>query len=108
MSKHTIDDIQGLPEGWEAVAYRCPVKGEYFLPTVGNIVIAGHDYVMRYLIVQKNKSRQITLVETDEYFTKSASGYRVHLNGLIQFIDTAHGSDIGENIWRVNPCKEES
>lgn len=101
MSKHTIDDIQGLPEGWEAVAYRCPVKGEYFLPTVGNIVIAGHDYVMRYLIVQKNKSRQITLVETDEVFVIRQSGYRVYSDGTVQYIENAMGSDIGEKIWRV-------
>ena len=96
MSKHTIDDIQGLPEGWEAVAYRCPVNGEYFLPTVGNIVIAGHDYVMRYLIIQKTKPREITLVETDEDNAIDGDHYRVQA-----FMDAGINIYKQPKIWRI-------
>ena len=52
MTKHTID-IEGLPEGWKPVAYRKPVKGEYFLSTIGTIETARRDYAMRYLIIKK-------------------------------------------------------
>lgn len=52
MTKHTVE-IEGLPEGWEPVAYRKPVKGEYFLSTIGTIETARRDYAMRYLIIKK-------------------------------------------------------
>ncbi len=68
--KHTIE-IEGLPEGWEPVAFRVPEPGEYFFID-GNVefsVIAS----LPYLIIKKKQPRRIVLEETSEenYLYKS-------------------------------------
>ena len=30
-------EIEGLPEGWKAIAYRCPKEGEYYWCDTGEL-----------------------------------------------------------------------
>ena len=65
--KHTIE-IEGLPEGWEAVAYRIPLESDSYWN--GHNVCSGkYHNGFASLIVQKTQPREITLVEItrDEY-----------------------------------------
>ena len=63
--KHTIK-IEGLPEGWEAVAYRIPRATDKYWN--GKEIHYGeyNDDCYAKLIVQKTKPREITLVETEQ------------------------------------------
>lgn len=65
--KQTID-IPGLPEGWRAVAYRLPKKGERcWLPGFTKIMESGMNYNdVHWFIVEKIQPRRIVLEETDE------------------------------------------
>ena len=57
--KHEIE-IPDLPEGWEAVAYRVPVEGEYYLgSSVVKLCESSFDTV--WLIVRKKQPRRIVL-----------------------------------------------
>jgi len=57
-------EIEGLPEGWEPVAFRVPHHGEYVL-FKGNVEkINGKGEVER-LIIKKKQPRRIILEETD-------------------------------------------
>lgn len=66
--KHLID-IQGLPKGWKAVAYRTPRVGECFLSN-DNPPVVMYDSLNSYgipaIIVKKIKPQRIVLEETDE------------------------------------------
>ena len=57
-------EVEGLPEGWKAVAYRRPYPQEYILKSEGamKVRIRGEQ---PWLIIEKIKPREITLVETD-------------------------------------------
>ena len=63
MSKHEIE-VEGLPEGWEPVAYRCPKNYEKFLLD-GEIKTAAADYATEFMIVKKKQPRRIAFEETD-------------------------------------------
>lgn len=67
MSKHEIE-VEGLPDGWEPVAYRCPKNYEKFLLD-GEIKTAAADYATEFMIVKKKQPRRIVLeeVNTVEY-----------------------------------------
>ncbi len=58
-------EIEGLPEGWKGVAYRRPYPQEYILKSEGamKVRIRGEQ---PWLIIERIKQREITLVETDE------------------------------------------
>lgn len=97
MNKHTIV-IEGLPEGWEPVAFRVPEYLEYYFSRYG-FEQATDEWPDRpaAIIIQKTKPREITLVETD-----INADY-----GESRFIDLP-GVEIkvrANKIWRV---KEES
>ena len=62
--KHEIE-IPDLPEDLEAVAYRKPKAGEYYLTPDWITVEALHDYKLAHLIVRKKQPRRIVLEETD-------------------------------------------
>jgi len=62
--KHEIE-IPDLPEGWEAVSFRVPEEGEYYLGS-GGIKLAQTDFHYRWLIVRKKNPRRIVLEETGE------------------------------------------
>lgn len=59
-------EVEGLPEGWKAVAYRRPYPQEYILKSEGamKVRIRGEQ---PWLIIEKIQPREITLVETDEF-----------------------------------------
>ena len=61
--KHEIE-IPDLPEGWEAVAYRVPVEGEYYLGSSG-VKLCESSFDTVWLIVRKKQPRRIVLDETD-------------------------------------------
>ena len=63
-NKHEIK-IKGLPDGWRAVAYRCPKSGEKFL-IEDETHTALMDMAYPYLIVEKIQPRRIVLEETNE------------------------------------------
>ena len=59
-------EIEGLPEGWKAVAYRVP-KGNIEFVFIENVVRKAKPQDKKCLIVEKIQPREITLVETDEF-----------------------------------------
>ena len=63
--KHEIE-IPDFPEGWEAVSFRVPEEGEYYLGS-GGIKLAQTDFHYRWLIVRKKQPRRIVLEETGRY-----------------------------------------
>lgn len=64
--KHEIE-IEGLPEGWKAVAYRVPAVHEYIFDQEAGIVVKSilRTPIIR-LIVEKIPPRRIVLEETEE------------------------------------------
>ena len=63
---HTIQ-IEGLPEGWEVVAYRVPVKDvDMILDRSGNVNNCTWNGETAYIIVQKSKPSRIVLEETEK------------------------------------------
>jgi len=64
--KHEIE-IPDLPEDLEAVAYRKPKAGEYYLTPDWITVEALHDYKLSHLIVRKKQPRRIVLEETGRH-----------------------------------------
>ena len=70
--KHEIE-IPDLPEGWEAVSFRVPKEGEYYLGSEG-IKLVQTDFHYRWLIVRKKQPRRIVLEETDFEFDYELDG----------------------------------
>ena len=62
--KHEIE-IPDLPEGWEAVAYRVPVEGEYYLGS-SEVKLCESSFDTVWLIVRKKQPRRIVLEETGD------------------------------------------
>lgn len=60
-------EIEGLPEGWEPVAYRIPSEGEYYISTDNVIEKAGNNHWNPWLIVRKKQPRRIVLEETGRH-----------------------------------------
>lgn len=85
--KHEIE-IEGLPEGWKAVAYRVPVdKIEHVLTDDGGIILTNN---IRFpcLIVEKISPRRIVMEETGRWHINSTEGYVLVPSGsLIDMID---------------------
>lgn len=72
--KHEIE-IPDLPEGWEAVAYRVPVGGEYFLGIDNKISHAiDNSHWCPWLIIRKKQPRRMVLEETDFEFDYELDG----------------------------------
>ena len=66
MTKQTIE-VEGLPEGWKAVAFRKPIAGENYIEATGNMGIAPASCSLQpRLIVEKIQPRRIVLEETDK------------------------------------------
>lgn len=97
--KHTIE-IEGLPEGWEAVEYRSPLKMEkYFFD--GEINEALENMAYEFLIVKKKQPRRIVLEETGEERSVSYGEWLEYEDGLIsQWPDEKYGSNISYKVWR--------
>ena len=63
--KHEIE-IPDLPEGWEPVAYRVPVKGEYIFSTDNKISLSdNNNHWCPWLIIRKKQPRRIVLEEVE-------------------------------------------
>ena len=77
--KHEIE-IPDLPEGWEPVAYRVPVEGEYFLSIDNKISPASNGHWNPWLIISKKQPRRIVLEETGET-RKPKAGEYIQNNG---------------------------
>ena len=58
-------EIEGLPEGWEPVAFRKPLIGEKMFQ-YGKIHRCNCEAEISSLIVKKKQPRRIVLEETDE------------------------------------------
>ncbi len=73
--KQTIE-IEGLPEGWKAVAYRCPLKGEQYLHQ-NQLWKAFIDESYPFIVVEKTQPRRIVLEETGKEvaLTVTIEGY---------------------------------
>ena len=61
--KHEIE-IPDLPEDWEAVAYKNPEVGEYYLGS-GGIKLVQTDFQNLWLVVRKKQPRRIVLEEVE-------------------------------------------
>lgn len=94
--KHTIE-IEGLPEGWEPVAFRVPEHLEYYFSRYG-FEQATDEWPDRpaAIIIQKTKPREITLVETDEDNAIDGDHYRVQA-----FMDAGINIYKQPKIWRI-------
>lgn len=64
-TKHEIE-IEGLPEGWQAVAFRVPVREKDYILLKGKIHPVTWTTYTEQLIVEKIKPRRIVLEEVTE------------------------------------------
>lgn len=98
MTTQTIE-VEGLPVGWRAVAYRVPCLGEHVI--WGRRVSEwgrgnGDD---QHLIVEKIKPREIRLVETDEV-RQVGSGDWYELDGkVLSWMSHSKSADLFK-IWK--------
>ena len=100
MTKHTIE-IEGLPEGWEAVAYRVAVPNiEYTVTDDMKPMLCQMEINYPTLIVQKTKPRRVVLEETDADNIRYTSGFYAN-----QVITAGIYVANQPKIWRI---KEES
>mgnify|MGYP003431697880 FL=1 len=60
-------EIEGLPEGWKAVAYRVP-KGNIEFVFIENVVREAKPQDKKCLIIEKIQPRRIVLEETEEKY----------------------------------------
>ena len=98
--KHEIE-IEGLPEGWRAVAYRVPVdKIEHVLTDDCEIILVNN---IRFpcLIVEKISPRRIVLEETEEERSVSyGDWYEDDLGRVNQWLNKSYGSSRCVKIWK--------
>lgn len=75
MTQSTID-IPGLPEGWKAVAYRCPLKGENYLSSDG-VQVAQYNFGNSWIILEKIQPRRKLSAQeiAEDYDPSSPNGY---------------------------------
>ena len=97
--KHEIE-IPDLPEGWDAVAYRTPDAGEYYLGSSG-VKLCESSFDTVWLIVRKKQPRRIVLEETEED-TDNSHNHTIYVKGIT--------IDIYSNkLWKIvedNKCAE--
>lgn len=104
MKQYTIE-IEGLPEGWDAVAYRIPKRGEQILDDSG-IITATSAYIgAPWLIVKKKQPRRIVLEETDFEFDYEFDG--VFWREVKEIDLSLHNADDKESFrLSVDECKQ--
>lgn len=101
MTKYTIE-IEGLPEGWEAVAYRVPHSGDMYLRDRGIICQSDGSNTLQYLIVQKTKPRRIVLEETGEYRRcNPGEWYQTTDDSAFYKHNAITRSEMEYKIWRI-------
>lgn len=98
--KQTIE-IEGFPEGWKAVAYRCPESGEYYLQSNGVVINhTGCKHKFPWIIVEKTQSRRIVLEETGEIMTREKEGYVLTDGEHIDYIHSGISISPPHKIWK--------
>ncbi len=106
MKKQTIE-VEGLPEGWNAVAYRVPVNGENFFydEKICNDKYQCHEY----LIVEKIQPRRIVLEETNEERKICFGEWYESQEGKLMRWPYGGKTDGKHKVWReVKETNEES
>jgi hypothetical protein len=90
MKQQTIE-VEGLPEGWKAVAYRIPKINEHVLGDDGKIWLVQTEQECKQLVVEKIQPRRIVLEETD---IELPQGYQeFYISGTLLEIKTS-------NLWK--------
>lgn len=97
MKTQTIE-VEGLPEGWLAVAYRKPVFGEYYF--YNDDIQQGKTGSGQFLIVEKIHPRRIVLEETEEIKTEENSGYVLLDDKRIDYLSKHMTLAPPHKIWR--------
>ena len=99
--KHEIE-IEGLPEGWRAVAFRAPKDGENTIDFSGDLrTVTGH-YQQPRLIVERIKPRRVVLEETNEVrLPKYGEYFREGLVDSKVELCTSHNYECAVRIWTV-------
>lgn len=100
MPKHTIE-IEGLPEGWEPIAFRVPLETDKYW-NVHNVCDGKYgNNGFGSIIVQKTKPRRIVLEETGD-IREAERGDWVQEQNDMEFRrwDYANGSRQKYKIWR--------
>ena len=93
-------DIEGLPNGWRAVAYRIPMHNEFTLDDNNN-PISTMAISFPCLIVEKIQTRRIVLEETEEERSVSYGDWFQTDEGLIKQWDREDVGSLGcFKIWR--------
>lgn len=100
MKTQTIK-VEGLPEGWKAVAYRLPQHNEFILSDEGiiqvNMGLINHK--CPWLIVEKIQPRRIVLESSTEV-RKAVFGDWIYNNGIIEQWRSQNESQYTYRIWR--------
>lgn len=98
MTKQTIE-VEGLPDGWEVIAYRCAVKGEYCFIGDG-VVIATHNHLSKSIIIKKSKPSRITFEDTGEIREVNPGEWIYEYGGRFVLWDLNYTSTDKYKIWR--------
>ena len=82
-------EIEGLPEGWKAIAYRRPYPQEYILKSEGamKVRIRGEQ---PWLIIERIKPHRVVLEKTEEK----------HLGCQTLYIDDTEFMIMTDKVWR--------
>ena len=102
MTQQTID-VEGLPKGWKAVAYRRPKKGIDYVFIRGRCEIAGYceENCYHLIVVQKIQPREIRLRETSETRSVSYGDWYENNRGMIgQWTEEEFDSSLCFRIWK--------
>ena len=76
-------DVEGLPEGWEPVAFRVPNIDEFVLDDYGQVWLVQDEQECKQMIVKKIQLRRIVLEETEEVRELRHGDWFVGEDGLI-------------------------
>ena len=104
--KHEIE-IQDLPDGWEAVAYRVPEEGEYYFGSRG-VKLAQIDFENLWLVVRKKQPRRIVLEESEQT-NKINTSTGVYLAQRINSRELSLDMHNQRKLWKIvgdNKCAE--
>lgn len=82
-------EIEGLPEGWKAVAYRVP-KGNIEFVFIENVVREAKPQDKKCLIIEKIKPHRVVLEKTEEK----------HLGCQTLYIDDTEFMIMTDKVWR--------
>lgn len=101
MTQHAIE-IEGLPYGWRAVAYRCPESGEYYLENNGIVIKhTGCKQKFPWIIVEKIQPRRIVLEETEEERSVSYGDWYEDEKGFVRhWSNPDYGGLVCFKIWK--------